>query len=65
MKLKFKLFSYRYDADGYSTRVNYYSSSTILYQGKVATGDANTDVAGLLVERRFIMAAVGNESMTC
>ena len=54
-----------YDEAGNATRINYYSSPTFLYQGTFPTGNGTTDVAGLLIQRRFIMAAVGNESMTC
>jgi hypothetical protein len=61
---KFK-FLFSYYADGYYTRLNYYSSSNILFQGIYPTGNNATDNAGLLMDRRFLMAAVGDESMSC
>lgn len=54
-----------YTAKGYSTRVNYYSSSNVTYKD-MPTGDANNDNAKLLSDRRFVMAAVGDDSSsTC
>ncbi len=61
-KLIFILISY-YDG-GYQNRVNYYSNPSIKYEN-VPTGDANSNNAELLTERRFIMSNVGNESMQC
>ena len=46
-------------------RVNYYSSSNVTYKN-MPTGDANNDNAKLLSDRRFVMAAVGDDSSsTC
>jgi len=32
---------------------------------KLTTGDANNDNSQLLIAKRFLMAAVGNESAVC
>jgi len=53
-----------YNADGYNNRVNYYSNPAIKFQN-IPTGDAKSNNAGLLTERRFIMSKVGDESMKC
>lgn len=53
-----------YTADGYDKRVNYYSSPGLTFQS-IPTGTAEDDNAKLLMERRFLMAAVGDESMGC
>ncbi|XP_023343033.1 uncharacterized protein LOC111712609 [Eurytemora carolleeae] len=45
-------------------RVNYYSSPLIKYQG-YATGTSTADNARTLVENRFAVAAIGDESMSC
>ena len=45
-------------------RVNYYSSPLIKYQG-YATGTSTADNARTLVENRFAIAAIGDESMSC
>jgi len=53
-----------YPAEGYNTRINYYSNPAISYNN-VPTGKASANNAGVLTERRFLMAAVGDESLTC
>jgi len=53
-----------YTAQGYSTRINYYSNPSVSYRN-VPTGDAVTNNAKVLTERRFIMAGVGDESLQC
>ena len=63
-KIVFIFSSISYDADGYRNRVNYYSNPSIKYQN-IPTGDAKSNNAGLLTERRFIMSKVGDESMKC
>ena len=60
----FHFFSLSYNADGFQNRVNYYSNPSIKYQN-IPTGDAKSNNAGLLTERRFIMSKVGDESMAC
>ena len=45
-------------------RVNYYSSPLINYQG-YTTGTPTADNARTLVENRFAVAAVGDETMIC
>jgi hypothetical protein len=44
--------------------VNYYSSASVKYNN-IPTGDANNTNALLLIQRRFLMQAVGNEASTC
>jgi len=53
-----------YNAEGYTERVNYYSNPNVSFKG-IPTGDADSNNAKLLTERRFLMANVGNESMAC
>ena len=52
-----------YPKSGYS-RVNYYSSPDVYYQG-VVTGSATEDNARVIRENRFGFAAVGDESGKC
>ena len=60
------IFICSYPNTNYSTRINYYSSSstTVRFNG-IATGNTATDNQALLLERRFLMAAVGNEATAC
>jgi len=53
-----------YPAQGYNTRINYYSNPKIGYN-KIPTGEAGANNAGVLTERRFLMATVGDESLPC
>jgi len=53
-----------YGARGYYNRVNYYSNPNVSFNN-VPTGDANNNNAKVLTERRFLMANVGDESMSC
>jgi len=53
-----------YSKRGYGTRVNYYSSPTVTYRGKV-TGSDTEDTARVIKENRFGFAGVGDESGTC
>jgi len=53
-----------YPAQGYNTRVNYYSNPAIKYKN-IPTGETNINNAKVLTERRFLMAGVGDESLTC
>jgi hypothetical protein len=46
------------------TRVNYYSSPLITYNG-LPTGNAQNDNRRRLVEIRFVASKVGDESMAC
>ena len=50
----------------YMLRINYYSSSNpaVTYFG-IKTGNADNDNRNLLVNRRFEMAAVGDEKVAC
>ena len=52
-----------YPKSGYS-RVNYYSSPDVFFQG-VVTGSDSEDNARVIKENRFGFAAVGDESGTC
>jgi len=52
-----------YPKTGY-TRVNYYSSPDVFYQG-VVTGSETEDNARVIKENRFGFAGVGDESGTC
>ena len=56
-----------YSKTGYSTRVNYYSSPSVIHPATgTRTGVAGTaDNARLLTEQRFKLAAMGDESITC
>jgi len=49
---------------GYNTRINYYSNPAVSYKN-IPTGETGTNNAGVLTERRFLMAAVGDESLSC
>ena len=53
-----------YNKNGHNTRVNYYSSPTVYFQGSV-TGSDTEDTARVIKENRFGFAAVGDESETC
>merc|ERR1712142_465120 len=53
-----------YSKRGYGTRVNYYSSPTVTYRGKV-TGSDTEDTARVIKENRFGFAGVGDESGSC
>ncbi len=53
-----------YYNQNYANRVNRYSSPSVFYNG-VATGSATKDNARVLTEVRFLMAAEGDESLTC
>ena len=57
-------FDPRYAATGYNTRLNYYSNPAISVGG-IPTGNITDDNADLLTQRRFLMAAVGDESLAC
>jgi hypothetical protein len=54
----------RYPDPNYNNRLNYYSSSTIRFNN-IPTGDVNNNNALLLIQRRFLMQAVGNEGTAC
>ena len=56
-----------YSASGHSSRVNYYSNPNVMYPiTGTPTGVAGlSDNAGLLINNRMLMAAVGDESGTC
>jgi hypothetical protein len=57
---------FSYDAPGYSTRVNYYSSSNpVVKYNSISTGNSNNDNAALLISKRFLMSNVGNEALAC
>ena len=57
---------YSYPDPNYSTRINYYSSSSPTVRfNNIATGNTANDNQALLMERRFLMAAVGNEATAC
>ena len=57
------LFSYYFSGE---TRVNYYSDDTrTLPKSNLSLGDAHTDNARVLRERRFLMASLGDESRSC
>jgi len=49
---------------GYNTRINYYSNPAVSYKN-IPTGETGANNAGVLTERRFLMAAVGDESLSC
>jgi len=53
-----------YSAPGYKTRINYYSNPAISYKN-IPTGETGANNARVLTERRFLMAAVGDESLSC
>jgi hypothetical protein len=55
---------YRYPATNYDTRVNYFSNPNVNFNS-IPTGDSSNYNAQLLVQRRFLMAAVGNEAVAC
>ena len=55
---------FRYPDTNYNTRVNYYSNPNVNF-GSIPTGDSNNKNAQLLIQRRFLMSAVGNEATTC
>ena len=56
-----------YYKDGYRTRKNYYSNPSVIFPPTgTRTGDAKTaNNALLLMQQRFKLAAVGDESMSC
>lgn len=56
----------RYPNPYYKTRVNYFSSSdpSVTYDG-AQTGDAESDNARVLREKRYVMAALNNEFQNC
>jgi len=54
----------RYPDPNYNNRVNYYSNPSVNF-GSIPTGDSNNNNAQLLIQRRFLMSAVGNEATTC
>lgn len=57
---------FRYNDPNYATRINYYSSSSANVRvNGIATGNANNDNQALIMEKRFLMAAVGNEATAC
>ncbi len=64
--MDFFVFISSYPNPNYNTRTNYYSSSsaTVRFNG-IATGNTANDNQALLLERRFLMAAVGNEATAC
>jgi len=53
-----------YPAQGYNTRINYYSNPSVSFRG-FPTGEAITNNAKVLIDRRFLMAGVGDESLSC
>ena len=56
----------RYPDPNYGTRINYYSSSSPTVRfNSIATGNTANDNQALIMERRFLMAAVGNEATAC
>ena len=57
---------FRYPHQYYRTRVNYFSTSdsSVTYDG-TPTGDISRDNARVLREKRFVMAAIGNEFREC
>ena len=57
-------FKNRYPNAGYNNRINYYSNARVSYSN-IPTGDVNNDNSQLLTAKRFLMAAVGNESAVC
>lgn len=56
-----------YNANGHSTRVNYYSNPNVVYKATgTPTGIAEvSDNARLLVQNRMKLAAIGDETGTC
>ena len=57
---------FRYADQDYATRINYYSSSSATVRfNYTTTGNKENDNQALIMERRFLMAAVGNESTIC
>lgn len=60
----FILATFRYADNNYQNRVNWYSNPNIKYSG-IPTGDVSNNNAQNLIQRRFLMSAVGNEAISC
>ena len=57
---------FSYPTTGYDTRIIYYSSSSATVRfNSIATGNIENDNQALLLEKRFLMSAVGNEQTAC
>ena len=57
-------FSCRYSAQGYSSRLNTFSSSELKWHG-MPLGDADADNRSVMMAKRFVMANIGDESGKC
>ena len=57
--------NFSYNAVGYGTQVNYFSSPLTLLLGKIPTGDELNDNVSHLRKTRLILAASGKEELAC
>ena len=62
---KLFIFNYfSYDSANYENRVNFYSNPEVNF-GQIPTGNVENDNAKLIIQKRFLMAAVGKEQFSC